>query len=87
MDGGRGTTLALAAEKINDMSRGGYIGPRAVRASAVGARDDIAAPTSGEIYSASRSIVVPSNTLFTVRTAHIFPHMVQVPSVEAGEAS
>lgn len=38
-------------------------------------------------YCASRSIVVPSNTLLTVRTAHILPHMVQVPSVLAGEAS
>ena len=34
-----------------------------------------------------RSIVVPSNTLLTVRTAHILPHMVQVPSVAAGDSS
>lgn len=56
------------------------VGPAAAPAAGRGAGGRIR-------YFASRSIVVPSNTLLTVRTAHILPHMVQVPSVEAGEAS
>ena len=38
-------------------------------------------------YSFPRSTVRPSMMVFTVRMAHISPHMVQVPSVEGGALS
>lgn len=70
----------LARSPDGFLSRPAGAGPSAAPAAGRGADGRIR-------YCASRSMVVPSNTLLTVRTAHILPHMVQVPSVEAGEAS
>ena len=45
------------------------------------------APQQRKAYSASKSMVSPSMMVFTVRMAHILPHMVHVPSFEGGALS
>ena len=44
-------------------------------------------PAAASPYSLSRSMTRPSMIVFTVRMAHILPHMVHVPSLDGGALS